>query len=214
MLAADVMALRTWITELKRRFPERTMLIIGDNFHLYDMVTDETGEAKIRGISRFINDQIVNGLGTTVMMTMEIPKEQLKPGLRPTYLNLKGSAGLSFDAKANVGVYSQLQDYAESPDRPAALYWESADHLERHINTDGIESMMMRKLPIVEAIVDKNKVSGVKGTVFFRLEDRSGQMTECSEQEQSTLKSTMIQNETTRAAAELARSKAPYKSRL
>ena len=214
MLAADVMALRTWITELKRRYSDRTMVIIGDNFHLYDMVTDETGEGKIRGISRFINDQIVNGLGTTVMMTMEIPKEQLKPGLRPTYLNLKGSAGLSFDAKANIGIYSQLQDFSQSPDRPPALFWQSADHLEKHVNDDGIESMMQRKLPIVEAIVDKNKISGQKKTVFFRLEDQSGQMTECSPQEQSTLASQLVQNEATQATAELARSKAPYRVRL
>ena len=216
LLAADVMALRTWIQELKNMFPDRDMIVVGDNFHLYDMVTEETGEAKIRGISRFINDNIVNTLGTTVMMTMEIPKEQLRAGNRPTYLNLKGSAGLSFDAKVNVGVYNQLQDFSENLEHPATLYWESADHLERVVNSDGIEQMVQRKLPIVEALVDKNKVSGQKGTIFFRLEDHSGRMTECTAQEQSTLKNKLVQAEAAARAdkAELNRSRAPYKRNL
>lgn len=40
--------------------------------------------------------------------------------------------------------------------------------------------MAPKKLPIVEIIVDNNKVSGLKKTFFFRLEPMSHQVFECN----------------------------------
>ena len=42
------------------------------------------------------------------------------------------------------------------------------------------------RLPIVEVIVDKNKVNGEKGTIYYRLDNYSGQMRECSAVEQQS----------------------------
>lgn len=192
-LPGDVMALKSWAKSLRQQYPERTMIMIGDNFHLYDMATQETGEGKTRAISRAINDML-NTLHITGLFTMEIPKEQLKPGIRPTYLNLKGSGGLSFDAKVNLSVYNELQDLGDE----STLHWTNSNRMERVVNANGEELSLPRRCPVVEIICDKNKVTGEKKTLFFHLDDKSGKMTEVSESLQEEYRRNLAESQTKR----------------
>jgi hypothetical protein len=211
--------LKSWVQDLRKKFPDRALLVVGDNFHLYSLVTNETGEGYIRAMSRFINEEIVAANRTTALFTMEIPKEQLRPGSRPTYLNLKGSAGLSFDAKANCGVYNQLQDWCDVPNN-VDIWWESSDWMETVTNPDGVQARIAIRKPIVEVIVDKNKITGTKGTIFYRLEDKSGRMVECSDREQQEYRSKLAEAAVAKDKADksakgaLAGSRAPYRSKL
>lgn len=50
---------------------------------------------------------------------------------------------------------------------------------------DGVESPSNVRKPVVELIVDKNKISGFKGTTFFKMWPESGRLEECSPEDQS-----------------------------
>lgn len=219
ILPSDLGCLKSWVQDLRKKFPDHALLVVGDNFHLYSLVTNETGEGYIRAMSRFINEEIVAANRTTALFTMEIPKEQLRPGSRPTYLNLKGSAGLSFDAKANCGVYNQLQDWCDVPSN-VDVWWESSEWMETVTNPDGVQARVAIRKPIIEVIIDKNKITGTKGTIFYRLEDKSGQMIECSDREQQQYRTRLVEAAATRDKADksargtLAGSRAAYRSKL
>ena len=82
-------------------------------------------------------------------------------------------------------VYSQTQDWVSRPDKQL-LYWESPLYQEEETNGDNITCMAPIRLPIVEVIIDKNKINGVTKTIFFRMDKFSGQMKECSAVEQQS----------------------------
>jgi hypothetical protein len=87
--------------------------------------------------------------------------------------------------------------------------------METRTNPDGCQSRVHIRKPVIEILVDKNKVSGKTGSIFYRLENLSGKMTECPDSEQQQYKDTEIA-----AAAELATarsdrdSRAPHRARL
>jgi len=114
---------------------------------------------------------------------MELPKESMKPGVRPKYTDAKGSGGLSFDTKVNIGIYQDLQSLGED----AVLTWHDSEYMEEVIDPNGFSTMRHTPLPIVEVIVDKNKVTGEKKTIFYKLAPLSGKMDECSLMEQQEL---------------------------
>jgi DNA primase len=218
ILPSDLACLNSWVQDIRKKFPERVLVVVGDNFHLYSMVTEETGEGAIRAMSRYINDEIVAAQRTTVLFTMEIPKEQLRPGVRPAYTNLKGSGGLSFDAKANCGVYNQLQDYTDAREN-VSVWWESSDWMETIVHDDGMQTRECIKKPVIEIIVDKNKISGEVATIFYHLENRSGQMTECCDRKQQEYRTKLAAAAEARNQAERTRgagrdSRAQHRARL
>lgn len=182
-LAPDLMTLKAFLADIQRRHPGKTIIFFGDNFHLYDLQTQETGEQKISKMSVFVTTEIIGGLGLSAIFTVEIPKNDFESGHRPSYQNLKGTGRLTFDSKVNMTIYSQTQDWVSRPDKQF-LYWESDKHQEVQSNGDGITCMAPIRLPIVEVIIDKNKINGVTKTIFFRMDQFSGQMTECSAVEQ------------------------------
>jgi hypothetical protein len=219
-LPGTLECLKSVVQELRKKYPDRSLIVVGDNFHLYSMTSNETGEAYIRSMSRFVNEEIIS-LGVTAMFTMEIPSESMKPGQKPTYLNLKGSRGLSFDAKANCSVYNELQDWKSAPEN-VSLWWESPDYQMSVTNPDGVVCRVPVKKPVIEVIVDKNKISGKSTSVFFKLENLSGKMYEASAQEQqqyvdklaaaAAARETRDRDRSTRAG--INNSRAPYKARL
>jgi archaellum biogenesis ATPase FlaH len=184
-LAPDLMTLRAFLADIQRRHPGKTIIFFGDNFHLYDLQTQETGEQKISKMSVFVTTEIIGGLGLSAIFTVEIPKNDFEPGHRPSYQNLKGTGRLTFDSKVNMTIYSQTQDWVSRPDKQF-LYWESDKHQEEQSNGDGITCMAPTRLPIVEVIIDKNKINGVTKTIFYRMDKFSGRMEECSAVEQQS----------------------------
>jgi DNA primase len=188
MLSNSLTAHERWIKEIRRRNSKGSFISIGDNFHLFDMPGMDPGEGKVREMSRFISN-LPTKHGITTMFTMELPKEALRAGVRPKYTDSKNSGGISFDSKVNMNVYQELQDLEDG----SVMTWRSSDHMEEVIGPDGRPSMVERVMPIVEINVDKNKVTGEKKTIFFRLEPMSGQMQECTPAEQATLQITLDQ---------------------
>jgi hypothetical protein len=176
---------KAWVSALQQKNPDKTIVFFGDNFHLYNMPTEETGEGKLSAMSVFVTTELIATLGISMIFTVEIPKNSFEAGVRPSYQNIKGTGRLTFDAKVDMVAYNQLQDFVARPDK-ALLYWESDKYMETITNPDMITCMQSIKMPIVEIIVDKNKISGVTKTIFYRLDKFSGQMEECSDAEQIT----------------------------
>lgn len=179
VLSNSLLATESWIKSLRARYPKRDFVVIGDNFHLFDMPTSSQGPEKVRELSRFVSNlSTVHEL--TTLFTIKIPSTVLKSGIRPSYIDSKGSGGLAFDSKLNMNVYQQMSDNLQT----ASLVWHDPAHLEETVLENGSVGMQEKDLPIVEIIVDKNKVTGLKRTIFFKLEPMSGQMTECTQEEQ------------------------------
>jgi DNA primase len=181
-LVNSLTAHERWIKEIRRRNPGGHFISVGDNFHLFDMPGMDPGEGKVREMSKFISN-LPTKHGITTIFTMELPKDILKPGTRPKYTDSKNSGGIAFDSKVNMNVYQELQDLGDE----SQLSWRSSQHMQQIITPDGSPAVVEKVLPIVELIIDKNKVTGEKRTIFFRLEPMSGRMEECSEQEQTAL---------------------------
>jgi hypothetical protein len=195
LLSSDMADHEAWVRSLRDRYSDRHMIVIGDNFHLFDIPELEAGEAKTRAMSKMISG-FPTKYGITTMFSMEIPKDALKPGVRPTYTNLKNSGGISFDSKVNMNVYQELQDLEDSQ-----LFWCDQKYMEKVIDPFGVEQYIERKLPIVEIDIDKNKVSGVKKRLFYRLEPASGRMEECTEAEQSRMRAVLEDSKSSKVPA-------------
>ena len=186
VLVNSLTAHERWIKEIRRRNQGSYLVSIGDNFHLFDMPGMEPGENKVREMSKFISN-LPTKHGITTMFTMELPKDTLRAGIRPRYTDSKNSGGISFDSKVNMNIYQELQDLGDE----STLIWKSPDYMQEVIAPDGTPQMVERPLPIVEVIVDKNKVTGQVKTIFYRLEPMCGRVEECSELEQITLQTAL-----------------------
>ncbi len=57
--------------------------------------------------------------------------------------------------------------------------------------SDGQLVLVEETLPVVEIILDKNKATGQKKTLFYRLEPMSGRMEKCSPMEQRSLQTAL-----------------------
>ena len=195
VLVNSLTAHERWIKEIRRR-NGGNLVSIGDNFHLFDMPGMEPGEGKVRAMSQFIAN-LPTKYGITTMFTMELPKDILKPGQRPKYTDSKNSGGIAFDSKVNMNIYQELQDLPED----TVLTWSSPKYMDQIVTPDGTPAVVERKMPIVEVNIDKNKQTGEKKTIFYRLEPMSGGMEECSPAEQTNLAAQLEVSKQTRKAA-------------
>ena len=134
----------------------------------------EPGEAKIAASSHFVK-QLCTQQQVTVIATMEITKSDLTPGKRPYFTNLKGSSAVPYDINANWSIYNDVASLMDD----AAIYWEDTEH-QQEIQAAGVGYLENQRMPILELIADKNKISGYKGTFFFKLWPMSGRLEECS----------------------------------
>ena len=103
------MTVRACLADVQRRHPGKT-IVFGDNFHLYDLQSEETGEAKKQDVGVRDHAEIIGALGLSAIFTVEISGNDFELGHRPSYQNLKGTGRLTFDSKVNMTVYSQMQD--------------------------------------------------------------------------------------------------------
>lgn len=167
MLPGTLSAFESKIKQLRRSYPSRPIVAIGDNFHLYDSGSgsDADGEAHTRNMSKKVKS-IANHHDVCVMMTMELPK--LPDGVKPRLSKIKGSAGVSYDSSGNIGVYNDKKDSREQ----SHMIWKDKDNETR---------------PILELIFDKSKIlNGYDGALFYKFHEESGYMEELSENEQKS----------------------------
>jgi replicative DNA helicase len=173
MLDQNVFSLEMRVRDLRKKYPTTPIVVFGDNFHLYtNPAVKEDGEAKTRGLSMACKN-LANVHHVTVIMTMELPKSALEEGKRPRMMNIKGSAGISYDASANIGVYNDQKDLRER----AELTWD--EDVEPTEIAPG--QMVTRiKRPILEMVFDKSKVNGgFDGNIYYAFHPTSGQVVEC-----------------------------------
>ncbi len=188
-LRAELPALESKMEQVRKDFPDRPLVVFGDNFHLYDRPGVQDGESKTRQLSMYTK-KLANQYRATMIMTMELPKGALNPGVRPRLLNIKGSSGMSYDASANIGVYNDLKDFREK----ATLIWEDADHLEFDEDLHCMVNRTNVVKPVIELVFDKSKVSrGFDGDIYFHLKPESGRYEECPQELQDYYTTLAIQ---------------------
>lgn len=178
ILPATLPAYETWVRTIRNKHPNRRLVGMGDNFHLFDLAGYEPGESKTRAMSMFIK-RLANQYDATMIFTTELPKESLRAGVRPRIKTIKGTSGVAYDANANFGIYNDLKDMGER----ATVFWEGP--LETVIGPNGEQSFSPRRMPVIELVIDKSKLSGFDGTIYFRLNPDSGHLEECDEAEQA-----------------------------
>ena len=201
-LAPTLPALENRIKALRQKFPERKLVVVGDNFHLYDLPGSQDGEAKTRHMSMFVKG-LANKYHCTIIMTMELPKTSLMPGVRPRVRNIKGTGGISYDSSLNIGVYNDIKDFGDS----AQLVEIDHDHY------DPSTGAKPYRRPVLELVFDKSKINSFDGMIYFDFEPRSGCMTECSldKQQEWRQKANEYKQQVT---TELQNSTAPFKDKF
>lgn len=177
----DMVALGAMVRDVRARFPQRPIVVVGDNFHHYDIPAERSeGEARQKAISRYAKEIAVTH-HVTLIMTMEVPKEFMRNGVRPRLASIKGSTAMMFDVNANIGVYNDCKDFGSG----AAIYWSDPRFTEERMGPNGEVLSAVVKLPVIELVFDKSKIfSGFDGSIFFRLTPESGRYDECSVAEQ------------------------------
>lgn len=168
LVGPTVPALERQLKRIRKAYPTTPIIVVMDNFHLYEDTTGREGEASIRQLS-IACKRLVNSYEATILATMELPKASLQPGVRPRMANMKGSAGMAYDANVNIGVYNDLKDMQHN----AALVWTDPDD---KVFRDGV--IEIPRKPVVELIFDKNKITSFDGTVYFKMYPESGHMIE------------------------------------
>lgn len=181
-LAPQLPALETWIRSIKAKHPQRSLVVLGDNFHLYDLLGYEPGESKVRAMSMFVK-RMTTEHRCTILMTTELPKSALAVGTRPRIGNIKGTSGIAYDANANFGIYNDLKDRGDSK---ATLFWQDPEETG-DTDTSG-QDLGAPHRPVIEIVIDKSKISDFDGSIFFRLNPVTGKMLECEEGEQRIMK--------------------------
>lgn len=181
-LSPQLPALEMWIRSIRSKHPQRSLVVLGDNFHLYDIPGLEAGEAKTREMSMFVK-RLTTEHRCTILMTAELPKASLKMGDRPRIKNIKGTSGIAYDANANFGVYNDMKSRGHEKSK---LYWEDLEATQE-VDVEGNDVGYPRR-PIIEIVIDKSKISDFDGSIFFRLNPVTGHMTECGEGEQKIMK--------------------------
>ncbi len=181
-------ALGKYVSDIRKRFPDKHIVVLEDNFHLLEMPGYTPGEAKIAASSHFIK-QLCTREQVTVIATMEITKSDLTSGKRPLFTNLKGSGAIPYDINCNLSVHNDMADLMDE----AKIWWDDTEH-QTEVQTDGIPALENTRMPILEVISDKNKISGYKGTIFFKMWPMSGRLEECSSSEQSSYRGKVIES--------------------
>jgi len=182
-LLPSLPALQGWVRKIRKQYPEHSLVLMADNFSQYDLPGfSDHGESWVAGKSHFIKRMTVSDQ-LTAMFTMEVTKSDLAVGKRPTMASLKGSSAMPFDVNANFATYNDLSDRMDA----ATMYWEDREDpedLEEVYNPGGgVDHVPAHKF-IFEVTIDKNKVSGWRRKIFFRLWPESGKLEECEPAEQ------------------------------
>lgn len=81
-LPPQLPALEQWLCTLRSKYPNRALIVMGDNFHLYDLPGCEPGEAKTRDMHMFVKRLTTQYRCTIVMPAREEQLVQIGGGTR------------------------------------------------------------------------------------------------------------------------------------
>ena len=181
LIAPTFPALGRWVMDLRKRFPDKNILVIEDNFHLLEMPGYDPGEAKVAASSHYIK-HLCTQQQVTVVGSMELTKGDMAPGKRGAMDAAKGSSAIPYDINAQWFIYNDVADFPED----AQIRWEDSEHQEAVTSGSGCSYAVNTFKPILELVCNKNKISGWKGTIFFKMWPESGHLEECSATQQQS----------------------------
>jgi len=156
------------VTYYQQKYPDRQVVYILDNFHkLPDQAGTKGDDERVR-VKRL--SSLIKELATRhhipVICTVEYTKMQ--PGTRPSDDNIGESVQLNYDGNLTMHLYNDFNDFAGKSN----LYHEATIHGKSDV-----------KLPLMELIVSKNKISSYKGSLYFRFYPHSSDFAEASRED-------------------------------
>lgn len=140
------------ITYYKNKYPDRKVVYILDNFHkLQDFATMGADERNRFKIMSSAMKSLATKHHITVLSTVEYTK--LERGVRPSNNNIGETVQIDYDANFICHLYNDVHEFQDQ-----------ATHY--HVELDESNNTVKR-MPRIEAIIGKNKVSEFKGSIWF-----------------------------------------------
>jgi replicative DNA helicase len=134
----------------KEKYPDRNIVYILDNFHKLQDFAGAEERVRFKTLS-----SLVKGLATkhhvTIISTVEYTK--LPMGTKPTNNVVAESVQMEYDANAIIHLYNDLHEAGAN-----------ATHCHLHPGALGEDP---KRMPRIEVIVGKNKISGFKGQIWL-----------------------------------------------
>lgn len=150
-----------WIEAVHSDHPERGILFILDNFHLLSEAGQEERE-RVENASRNVS-LLAKQKGIAIISTMELRKRE-DHTKRPRLEDLKGSKQLEYDLNVAILVHSEMH---AKPDATDAQGWMD------ETDPDGV-----KKKPVLQLWMDKNKVTSDKGLMEYNFRSDTSQILE------------------------------------
>ena len=151
--------LELWIRELQQRTGNDVVVFV-DSFHNIEVAGAEEVSQLVRASKWF--RRYTETLGFTAVVTMECNKLGIYEK-KPRISHLHGSRKMQFDLKFAGMVHNDV-----NADRnKAELFWVDEHDQGRRL-----------RRPIIECIVDKNKLSSFKNSLFFQFFDGTASLVE------------------------------------
>lgn len=208
LLPGSLPALEVWMKQIRTRFPNDAIVLMGDNFAQYQLETpDPSDTARAKAKSQFIK-RLANNYQACMFITAELAKDSLKPGVRPKVAAIIGTQGLAYDSDCSAGIYNDLKDRGDSAD----LVWLDPNELVPTSNGEGHLLMAPRRKPVLEMVVDKNKLSDWDGSIFFEFDNVTAELRECNENEQALFRERAAAVTSKTAAAAINGSSSPNRA--
>jgi DNA primase len=132
----------------RTKYPDKKIVYILDNLHkLSDLARSGADAQAYKSISHKVKE-LVGKYHVCGIFTIEYTK--LEPGTKPTNHNISGSAQFDYDANLSLHLYNDLN--------------EKRDRAEQ-FHTTVVDGKLL-KLPRIEVIVAKNKITDFKGSIY------------------------------------------------
>lgn len=146
---------RDWIRYFKQRNPKKEVILFLDNFHrLGDYAGHKDERVRFKLLSSELK-KIAKDLGATIWATVEYVKAA---GIsRPNNSDISESVAMEYDANFIMHVFNELHVRRE----------EAEVYHERLYVAPNQTQEVTEKLPTIEGIVGKNKITEFKGSLFW-----------------------------------------------
>lgn len=144
-----------WVKAMQQETGNHVVMVV-DSFHNVMIDGADNESERLTEVSGWFrrNTEVLN---FTALATMECNKMGLYEA-RPRMTHLHGSRKLQFDTKWIGMIYNEVNTLKDQ----ATIYWKE----------DGVVH------PVVECMVDKNKIGNGKPRIFYKLQDETSQMFE------------------------------------
>lgn len=153
----------SWVRFIRKQDPNRKIVVVCDNFHNFKDFPGTDERIRFKNIIDFMKIYLAQKLGTTVLTTVEYTK--LGPNDRPINDSIAETKAIMYRTDFIGHLYSPGGAVTET----------NPDYFHRLGNG--------KKAPIVELIIGKNKISGVKDSFFLKFFPEQSHFNDISKRE-------------------------------